>query len=243
MNFAGKRVLVTGGARRIGAAIVREFAQADAEVIVHCRASRQDAENLVASLPHRERHQILVADFARPGAAAELFRQAGRVDVLINNASLYRRSRLAEGDEADDREHFEVNFWSPLALMRLFAAQTSLAEGAVVNLLDQELGGPSPSGGVYAISRRALADATRAMARELGARNLRFNAVAPGPVLPPVGLESSRMEKTLPTVPLHRPVKVKDLVEAVLFLAGNDSATGEIMYLDGGQHLYIGNGR
>ena len=197
MNFTGKRVLVTGGARRIGAAIVREFAQADAEVIVHCRASCKDAETLVVA------------------------------------------GRLAEGDEADDREHFEVNFWSPLALMRLFAAQTSLAEGAVVNLLDQELGGPSPSGGVYAISRRALADATRAMARELGARNLRFNAVAPGPVLPPVGLESSRMVKTLPSVPLHRPVKVKDLVDAVLFLAGNDSATGEIMYLDGGQHLFI----
>ncbi len=235
MNFQGKTVLVTGGAKRIGAAIVRKFAEAGAHVVIHCRNSRREAEALLAQLPG-EGHRILTADLALPGAAAALFRQAGRVDVLINNASLYRRSLLSEGDEADDREHFEVNFWSPLSLMRCFAAQ-ELEEGAVVNLLDQELGGASPEGGAYAISRRALADATRAMARECGTRNLRFNAIAPGPVLPPVGMESGKMEKTLPTVPLRRPVAVADLAETVLFLAGNDSATGEIMYLDGGQHL------
>ena len=85
--------------------------------------------------------------------------------------------------------------------------------------------------------RRALAEATLELARELGPRNLRFNAVAPGPVLPPVGLEHSKMEKTLPTLPLRRKVELSDLAEAVLFLCRNDSITGEILRVDCGQHL------
>ena len=163
--------------------------------------------------------------------------EAGRVDILINNASMYRLASLVDAPEALDREHFEVNFWSPLALMKAFAAQPDLTEGVVVNLLDQEISGISPRGGGYSLSRRALAEATLELARELGPRNLRFNAVAPGPVLPPVGLEHSKMEKTLPTLPLRRKVELSDLAEAVLFLCRNDSITGEILRVDCGQHL------
>ena len=179
---------------------------------------------------------MLAADLALPGEAERLFRQAGRVDILVNNASLFRLKELADSDEMSDRAHFEVNFWSPLTLMKLFARQ-GLSEGAVVNLLDQEVLQASPHGGAYSLSRRALAEATLELARELGPRNLRFNAVAPGPVLPPVGLEDSRMVKTLPTVPLRRKVELDDLARTVLFLASNDSITGAILNVDGGQHL------
>lgn len=149
---------------------------------------------------------------------------------------MFEPGELAAGPEARDREHFEVNFWSPLALMRAFAAQ-QLREGAVVNLLDQEVVHGSARGGAYALSRRALADATLEFARELGPRNLRFNAVAPGPVLPPAWLPGGKMEKTLPTLPLRRKVGLADLAEAVLFLCRNDSITGEILCVDCGQHL------
>ena len=180
---------------------------------------------------------MLQADLALPGEALRLFSEAGRVDILINNASMYRLASLADAPEALDREHFEVNFWSPLALMKAFAAQPDLSEGVVVNLLDQEISGVSPRGGCYSLSRRALAEATLELARELGPRKFRFNAVAPGPVLPPVGLEHSKMEKTLPTLPLRRKVELADLAEAVLFLCRNDSITGEILRVDCGQHL------
>ena len=237
MRIDGKTVLVTGGARRVGANIVRAFAAEEADVILHVRHSREEAAELAASLPRPERCRILMADFAVPGAAAKLFAECGRVDILVNNASMFETDELVSGNEAHDREQFEVNFWSPLALMKAFAAQHDLPEGVVVNLLDQEISGISPRGGGYSLSRRALAEATLELARELGPRNLRFNAVAPGPVLPPVGLEHSKMEKTLPTLPLRRKVELIDLAEAVLFLCRNDSITGEILRVDCGQHL------
>ena len=236
MKIAGKRVLVTGGAVRVGAGLVRAFAEAGADVLIHCRNSRAQAEALAASLPNPSRHRVLAADLALPGEAERLFRQAGRVDILVNNASLFRLKELADSDEMSDRAHFEVNFWSPLTLMKLFARQ-GLSEGAVINLLDQEVVHGSARGGAYALSRRALADATLEFARELGPRNLRFNAVAPGPVLPPAWLPGGKMEKTLPTLPLRRKVGLADLAEAVLFLCRNDSITGEILCVDCGQHL------
>ena len=237
MRIDGKTVLVTGGARRVGANIVRAFAAEEADVILHVRHSREEAAELAASLPRPERCRILMADFAIPGAAAKLFAECGRVDILVNNASMFETDELASGNEAHDREQFEVNFWSPLALMRAFAAQELPEGGAIVNLLDQEVTHRSAHGGAYALSRRALADATLELARELGPRNLRVNAVAPGPVLPPPWLPDGKMAKTIPTLPLRRKVELDDLTSAVLFLCRNDSITGQILCVDCGQSL------
>ena len=237
MRIDGKTVLVTGGARRVGAHIVRAFAAEGAEIILHVRRSREEAAALAASLPHPERCRILEADFATPGEAAKLFARCGRVDILVNNASMFETDELASGNEAHDRVQFEVNFWSPLALMRAFAAQELPEGGSIVNLLDQEVTHRSAHGGAYALSRRALADATLELARELGPRNLRVNAVAPGPVLPPPWLPDGKMAKTIPTLPLRRKVELDDLTSAVLFLCRNDSITGQILCVDCGQSL------
>ncbi len=237
MRIDGKTVLVTGGARRVGANIVRAFAAEEADVILHVRHSREEAAELAASLPRPERCRILMADFAIPGAAAKLFAECGQVDILVNNASMFETDELASGNEAHDREQFEVNFWSPLALMRAFAAQELPEGGAIVNLLDQEVTHRSAHGGAYALSRRALADATLELARELGPRNLRVNAVAPGPVLPPPWIPDGKMARTIPTLPLRRKVELDDLTAAVLFLCRNDSITGQILCVDCGQSL------
>ena len=90
MKIAGKRVLVTGGAVRVGAGLVRAFAEAGADVLIHCRNSRAQAEALAASLPNPSRHRVLAADLALPGEAERLFRETGRIDILVNNASLFR---------------------------------------------------------------------------------------------------------------------------------------------------------
>ena len=130
-----------------------------------------------------------------------------------------------------------MNYLAPVELMRRFAAQ-ELTEGAVVNLIDQAVLAAAPSEEeTYLASRRKLAEATRKFARKFAEKNLRFNAVAPGPVLPPVGLEHSKMEKTLRRVPLRRPVEVSDLAAAVLFLAANDSITGALLPVDCGTAL------
>ena len=232
MDFSGKHVLVTGGALRVGAALCRAFAAAGARVTIHCRSSVAEAEQLAAELPG-EGHAVAVADFT-PGeaGAAELWsRLALTVDILVNNASCYRLPQERSG------EYETVNRRAPRELMRRFAEQ-DLAEGAVVNFLDQAVLNPnSAEDPVYVASRRKLMEDTLDFARRYGTRNLRFNAVAPGPVIPPRGLENSKMLKTLKHVPLARPVALDDLVKAVLFLAGNDSITGAILPVDCGMHI------
>ena len=134
-----------------------------------------------------------------------------------------------------DREQLEVNFWAPLELMRSFAKQ-DIRDGVIINFVDQEVL-KTPRNGIYSLSRRMLADATLELAAELGPLNIRVNAVAPGPVIPPPEFAANGMKKTLPTLPLRRKVELDDLTNAVLFLAENKSITGAILPVDCGQHL------
>ncbi len=231
LELAGKHVLVTGGAVRVGAVIVRAFAAAGARVTIHCRNHAEAARKLAAELGAQ--HRVIVADLSSgaAGAAALWAALDAPADILVNNASCYRLPEAQRG------LYDLVNHLAPVELMRRFAAQ-ELTEGAVVNLIDQAVLAAAPSEEeTYLASRRKLAEATRKFAREFAAKNLRFNAVAPGPVLPPVGLEHSKMEKTLRRVPLRRPVGVADLAAAVLFLAANDSITGALLPVDCGTAL------
>ena len=232
MQFRDKHVIVTGGAVRVGAAVVRAFAAAGARVTIHCRNNFAAAEKLAAELGPR--HRVVRADLSGGAAGAAKLWNAldAPVDVLVNNASCYRLP------EEQRFLYARVNYEAPLELMRRFAAQ-ELPEGAVVNFLDQAVLNPAPTEETeYLESRRRLARATVDFARDFAGKNLRFNAVAPGPVLPPVGLEDSRMEKTLKSVPLRRPVALDDLTRAVLFLAGNSSVTGTILPVDCGASIF-----
>ena len=235
MDLDGKKVLVTGGARRIGALLSRRLAEKGATVFIHCHRGVVEGETLIETLPGRG-HRLFCADLAEPGQAERLWEACGGADILINNASIYARTS-ASLEEAEARRYFEVNFWSPLALMRCFAAPERTAPGVVINILDQEVLRPAVQNGIYALSRKALADATLAFALEQAPRDLRFNAVAPGPMIPPRGMENSSMAKVLRSVPLNRPVSPEDLVETVLFIIANDSLTGAVIPADGGQHL------
>ena len=235
MKLDGKKVLITGGARRIGGELSRSMAAQGAAVYIHCHKGTAEAEALLAELPGAG-HRIFTADFSRPGAAAELAAKCGTVDVLVNNASIYARTP-ADLNEEESRLYFEVNFWSPLALMRAFAAPERTTPGAVINILDQEILRPAVENGIYAVSRKALGDATMAFALEHAHRGVRFNAVAPGPMIPPPGLEGSTMSKVLKSVPAGKRVEPDDLVKTVLYIIENDSLTGAVIPLDGGQHL------
>lgn len=235
MKLEGKRVLITGGAVRVGAALARTFAGVGCRVVIHCRRSVGAAHELLRALPG-DGHAVVAADLADPAGTETLFdRIGGQVDILVNNASLFGRP-AENADPARAPEFLQVNFLAPLALIRQMVRQPELAEGAVVNLLDQAIGREAAEETPYLRSRRLLAEETRKLALELAPR-IRVNAVAPGPVLPPVYRPESRMERELRTVPLGRPVALGDLAAAVLFLAANASVTGEIMFVDGGQHL------
>ena len=234
MKFANKRVFITGSAKRVGAALALAFAGEGAKILLHCNTSRTEAEELLRTLPGTG-HELFQADLSDAAAVKQLFNQTGKVDILVNNASRYLTGTLLDEIPARDREQLEVNFWAPLELMRSFAKQ-DIRDGVIINFVDQEVL-KTPRNGIYSLSRRMLADATLELAAELGPLNIRVNAVAPGPVIPPPEFAANGMKKTLPTLPLRRKVELDDLTNAVLFLAENKSITGAILPVDCGQHL------
>ncbi len=229
-----KRVLITGGARRVGAAIAMKCAEAGMEVIIHCLNSIKEAKELIKNLPGTG-HEVITADLANPKEVAGIFSRLETVDVLINNASEYHRfAGVQSEDMAQVSRFFQVNAFAPIALMKDFARQTD--SGVIINILDQEVMHIVPDGGAYSWSRRTLRDATLEYARAI-APSIRVCGIAPGPVLPPSWAPESRMEKTLPNIPLARPVALDDLTATVMFILKNNSITGEIISVDCGQHL------
>ena len=233
MDIKGKRVLVTGGAVRIGRAISLAFAKAGADVIVHCFNSKDKADELLKELGSRGAGKI-VCDLSKPSIAAFIFDEVSPVDILVNNASTFKLNSLADETTEDLTRQIAVNFQTPLELMKEFRRRSK--KGCIINILDQRIVKPDLSGGSYSLSKKALADATFSAATQWGP-DIRVNGIAPGPVFPPVGMENSKMEKTLKTLPLKRPVSIDDLTEAAIFLAKNESITGQILFVDCGQHL------
>jgi NAD(P)-dependent dehydrogenase (short-subunit alcohol dehydrogenase family) len=229
MILKGKRALVTGGAMRIGREITQQLLAVGAEVIVHYRHSKREAEALSPF--------TLQADLSQPEACTRLIAAAGSVDILINNAAIFTKDSLVQSTPERVQREFATNLFAPLELIRAFAAQGG---GAVVNLLDRRIGCNDTSCAPYSLTKKSLTDLTRLAALEY-APNLRVNAVAPGAILPPPGHSAERVREAAGRIPLDQLPSLSDLAEAVLFLLKTDSITGQIIYIDGGQHL-LGNG-
>ena len=229
-SWTGKTALVTGGARRLGAAICRELAARGAAVAVHYRRSEAEAIAMNRVLKHGV--FSLRGDLANPQEREWIFREAaewlGRVDVLVNNAALFGRD--GEVAPADLRA---VNVEAPLDLAARVAAQPG--GGCVIHVLDSRIArtetGPFRA---YAATKRELADSVARLAREWAPRT-RVNGVAPGPVLAPEGVREAAGD-----LPLGRRPTPEDVARAVAFLAENESVTGQILFVDGGQHLKEG---
>ena len=234
MHLAKKNILVTGGGKRIGAEIVRQLAAKGAHVIIHCNTSLKQAEELLNSLPGTN-HQVIQADLSLPGEAQKLFDSCPPLDAIVNNASLYRHCGLYDEEAAALLE--TVNYISPLVLMENLISSPPPAGGAVVNVLDQAILRKDCADNAYLRSRIRLMETTCRFAGEHGPAGLRFNAVCPGPMLPPAELPESKMEKTIATLPLRRRVEPLDLAKAVIFLLECDSITGAVLPVDCGQHL------
>lgn len=226
-SLRGKSALVTGGARRIGAAICRELAARGASVVVHYRHSEVEAIGMNRVLGNGV--FSVRGDLSNPQEREWVFREAaewmGRVDILVNNASVFGPD--AERDPVRLRE---VNVEAPLDLARRVAAQAG--GGCVVQMLDSRIARAGPDRfPAYAASKRDLAESVLRLAREW-APHTRVNGVAPGPVLMPEDVREAAGE-----LPLGRRPTPEDVARAVAFLAENDSITGQILFVDGGQHL------
>lgn len=236
MNIKGKRILITGGAVRIGKAFVHHFAQQGAQIIIHCHRSVKEAAALLQDIGGTAAgHTMISADLTASDMTHQLFLPNTPIDILINNASTYDCFPFVTEPETAARQTFEINFWAPYRLIRAFAAQCP-GEGCVINLADRDVELSIAAGSSYGLSKKALTELTRLTAREL-APQIRVNAIAPGPVLPPVNNPDADMSKTSQRLPLKRPVSLAEMMLSADFLITNDAVTGQILYTDCGHHL------
>jgi pteridine reductase len=238
-DFSGSTALVTGAARRLGRAIALALAREGANVALHYRNSREDAESLAGELQELGvRAWCFQADLADCAAVESLYddavRAAGHIDILVNNASIFPESTLWDVSEVEIFENLHVNALAPLWLCRRMAAQGG--PGAIVNLLDSRVTEYDKRHVAYHLSKRMLFSLTRMMAVEF-APAIRVNGVAPGLVLPPEGKDAHYLEELARQLPLQRHGAAGDVAEAVVFLLKSSFVTGQVIFVDGGRHL------
>lgn len=236
------RVLVTGGARRIGAGIARRLALRGHAVAIHHHHAAEDAEALCQAIAAAGGRACVVSgELADPATAPALIAAAGNalggpVTGLVNNASLFAFDALPLTDFALLDQHMRVNLGAPVALASAMAAQDALQHGAVVNLLDQKLANLNPDFFTYTCSKAALAAATEMMARALAPR-IRVNAVSPGLTLPSLDQSPEEFAEHARQNLLQRPVALDDIAATVEHLLTCPSITGQNVFVDCGQRF------
>lgn len=244
-SLDGRVVLVTGGAQRVGAQIVRTLHGAGARVVVHYNRSAPEAEALVGELnAGRPASAVAVrADLlesARLGALVTATTQAfGRLDVLVNNASTFYPTPLGEITEAHWNDLLGSNLKAPLFLSQAAAPALRLARGLILNIVDIHGMRPLRRYPVYGVAKAGLIMLTRSLARELGP-HVRVNAIAPGPVMWPADgaadpdLQKKIVERTL----LKRSGSAQDIARTALFFAADAPyITGQVLAVDGGRSV------
>jgi len=245
-DLTGKTGLITGGARRVGAAITRRLHAAGASVLVHYRDSDGDAAKLVAELngvrpksAATVKAELLapIAPRALVSAALESF---GRLDLLVNNASAFFPVALGAIEASHWEELVGSNLRAPLFIAQEAATELAKREGAIVNIVDIHAERPLKGYPVYSIAKAGLAALTRSLAIEL-APHVRVNGVAPGAIAWPDDgqFDPGERERIVASTPLGRVGSPEDVAQAVHFLAVAPYVTGQILAVDGGRSVFI----
>lgn len=234
--------LVTGGARRIGAAIALRLANAGYRVVIHAHRHSDDAVRLAQRITDKGGHaHAIVADLMEPDARLELISKAkaifGPLSLLVNNASVFISDRFEDFDDAGWAANFDINLKAPIVLARAFSEQVSEdANASIVNLIDHRVLKLTPQHFSYTLSKAALHTATLTMAQAL-APSIRVNAIGPGPTFANPKDGEAGLSREISGVPLRRAVAADDIADAVLYLAQAKSVTGQMIAIDSGQHI------
>lgn len=240
MPLDGKRVLVTGAARRIGRALALAAAHAGADVVIHYKQSRFEAETVQAEIEQLGRRTVLLqADLADPIQATGLVERAlesGPLYGLVNSAAIFAPLTWQDSRAEDWNAHLAINLVAPFLLCQAFArALPEDGRGRIVNLLDWRALHPGSDHLPYTVAKAALAALTRSLAIALAPR-VSVNGLALGAVLPPSsGVANPAI---LDNVPAQRWGTLTEVGDALVFLLdGPDYVTGEVLHVDGGRHL------
>jgi len=239
ISLAGRTALITGAAKRLGRAMALALAQEGVRVVAHHNRSEREAALLCDEITRSGGSAWRVqGDLAEAEQVQRVFRdavaQAGPIDILINNASIFESDTIWDATEDSVLLNLRIHAMAPLTLAREMARQGS--EGHVVNLLDTRVTVYDKEHASYHISKRVLATLTRMLAVEL-APKIVVNGIAPGLILPPAGQDESYLQGLVYTNPLKRHGGPRDVAEAMLFLLRSHFVTGQILYVDGGYHM------
>ncbi len=242
MNLHGKVALVTGGAIRVGKAISLELAAAGADIVVNYNSSAGPAEETVAEIQELGRRAIAQqADVAQGEQVRALIERAvselGRLDVLVNSASVWRRTPWAELDEAEWDRQIAVDLKGPFLCARAAAPHLAAhGDGAIVNIVDLSAFAPFPNFLPHSVAKAGLLNMTYSLAMEL-APAVRVNAIAPGPVLPPPDYTEQQLAASAKRTLLKRWGTPADVARAVRYLVEAEYVTGAVLPVDGGERL------
>jgi pteridine reductase len=246
VSLESKVALVTGAARRVGAAIARRLHDAGASIVIHYRGAEADAARLEKELKAKRSGSALklrgdllapVAPQALVGAALQRF---ARLDFLVNNASAFYPTPLGEIEASHWEELIGSNLRAPLFLAQAAAPQLALAGGAIVNIADIHAERPLKDYVVYSVAKAGLVALTRALALEL-APGVRVNAVAPGAIAWPEDGQFAPAERkrVVASTPLARTGTAEDVAQAVHFLCRAPFITGQVLAVDGGRSIFL----
>jgi NAD(P)-dependent dehydrogenase (short-subunit alcohol dehydrogenase family) len=239
MEISGRVALVTGGARRVGRVLALGLAREGADIIVHYHRSRDEADETVAEIEALGRRALaLSADLAQADdvtrMATDVRRELGRLDILVNSASLFERAAFDDITPADFDRVIGTNLRGPFFLSQAAAPMLREANGVIINIGDLSALQPWPSYAHHAVSKAGLVHLTRVLARAL-APAIRVNAIVPGTVLPPDDWDGSDGVHGQDRRVLDRAGQPEDVLDALLYLVRADFVTGQTLIVDGGR--------
>jgi pteridine reductase len=240
--LSGKAALITGAARRVGAAIARKLHAAGANIVLHYRSSAEAAEAVSNELNEKRPNSVVIVEAdlldvgqlqALPEIATSNF---GSLDILVNNASTFYPTPMGDVTEIDWHDLMGTNLKAPLFLSQAASAALRISNGLIVNIADIHGQQPLSRHTVYSLAKAGVIMLTKSLARELGP-GIRVNAIAPGPVMwPEDGMDKALQARIIERTALKRPGSADDVARAVLFFATEAPyITGQILAVDGGR--------
>lgn len=242
MNLSGKVVLITGGAKRIGRAMSIALAQRGAMIAVHYHRSGEEAKETLREIEKYGKGVLIKADLSVEKEVAGIIRRAsghfGRVDILINNASIFEAGTFSATTSENWDRHFAVNLKAPFLLSQSYTEQVpENCSGKIIHITDWRGLRPGVGHFAYTLTKSALIAMTKSMARIL-APKITVNAIALGAILPPEGEDEGFLARKVEGIPLKISGDPSDVVAALYFLLeGTDFVTGTTLLVDGGEHL------
>lgn len=233
--------LVTGSGKRLGRAIATCLAQRGYDVALHYNNSAVEAQQLSEELANQyagRQFPTVCYDLNDWQKAGDIFdalpKNFGKIEVLVNSASVFRPASIDNTTPAELETNFAVHLFAPFRLMQAFVLK--YRQGEVINMLDTKIRGNESTHAAYLLSKKALADLTT-MAALAWAPQVRVNGIAPGPVLPATGGTSNQFTNAVAQTPMEQPVDVSEITTAIGYLLDCAHVTGQILYVDSGQHL------